>query len=193
MKDADIVQLYFSRNESAIEETQKSYGRYLQSLLFRIIPNREDCEECENDVYLAAWNQIPPEKPQDLRTYLAKIARCRATDVVRKQTAEKRGGSEVILSLEELTECAEIADEKSDTAKQVEDQMATEELTKAIDSFLRTLPENERRIFVRRYWYYESVKELSEHFGYTESHMKVTLFRTREKLRKYLAKEGIRV
>ena len=186
MEDREIVSLFEKRDERAIEESKKKYSRYVRSISLGILHSDEDVDECENDAYLGAWNSIPPHHPEDLRTYLGKLARRISIDRFRAETAEKRGGTETALSLDELEECV-----PAGSVNPVEEAAEAADLARIIDAFLRTLPVNERRMFLRRYWYFDSVKEIAERFGSGESRVKTTLFRTREKLKAVLTKEGI--
>ena len=186
MEDREIVSLFENRDERAIQEAKKKYSRYVRSISLRILHSEEDAMECENDAYLGAWNSIPPNRPEDLRTYLGKIARRISIDRFRAETAEKRGGTETVLSLDELEECI-----PATSGNPVEEAAEAADLGRIIDAFLRTLPVNERRMFLRRYWYFDSVKEIAERFGSGESRVKTTLFRTREKLKAVLQQEGI--
>ena len=184
MNDSQIVDLYWARDERAIAETRDKYGQYCYAIAYNILNRREDSEECVNDTYLKAWNAMPPHKPSILSTFLGKITRCNALDRLRHYTAKKRGSSQVALSLEELTEC--ISDGKS-----IDENLHAEELSKHIDSFLRSLPSAQRSIFICRYWFFDPISDIAKQFGYTESKVKTTLLRTREKLKKYLEKEDI--
>jgi len=184
MNDSQIVALYWSRDEQAIAETRVKYGQYCYAIAYNILHHSEDAEECVNDTYLNAWNAMPPHKPSILSTFLGKITRCLALDRLRRYTAEKRGGGQVALSLDELAEC--ITDGKS-----IDDNLHAEELSKHIDSFLRSLPSAQRSIFICRYWFFDPISDIAKQFGYTESKIKTTLLRTREKLKKYLEKEDI--
>ena len=184
MEDKDIVQLYFSRDEKAIEETKIKYGHYCFSIANRILSNREDAEESVNDTYIAAWNSIPPQKPQKLSLFLAAIVRNLSIIRYRHNTAQKRGGNEVALALDELYEV--IPSQNSP-----EKEMETKELAKVLDSFIRTLGHEERCFFIRRYWYTYSVSEIAKEYSCTESKVKMRLKRTRDKLHKVLEKEEI--
>lgn len=186
MEDREIVSLFEKRDERAINEAKAKYSRYVRSISFGILHSEEDVEECENDAYLGAWNSIPPHHPEDLRTYLGKIARRVSIDRFRQESAEKRGGTETALSLDEFEECV-----PSSAGNPVEEAVEAADLSRIIDAFLRTLPVNERRMFLRRYWFFDSVKEIAERFGSGESRVKTQLFRTREKLKAVLLKEGI--
>lgn len=183
MDDKKIVELYWQRNESAISETKAHYGKYCYSIAYGILKNNEDAQECENDTYLEAWNTIPPKTPIHLSAFLGTISRQKAIDKWRRKNAVKRGG-EVALSLDELESC--IPDNKA-----IDDYLLAEELSKIISDFLRTLPQNERIVFVRRYWYFDSVNDICRRFGYGQSKVKMMLKRTRDKLISYLEQEGV--
>lgn len=183
MNDSEIVDLYWKRDEAALVRTAERYGSRLRGLAFNILEDRTAAEECENDTYLAAWNSIPPHAPRSyLFAYLARIARHLSLDRCRARSREKRGGR-----MEELT--VELA--ASLPAKETaETQLEAKELTRAINAFLHTLPEEKRDVFLRRYWYFDSVAALAEQTGWSESRVKTTLHRLRSALRAYLEKEG---
>lgn len=183
MDDQKIVALYWQRDESAIAETQKKYGRFCYSIAYNLLHSHEDAEECENDTYLDAWNTIPPQKPAILSSFLGMITRRRALDRYRVKRAQKRGGDTVHVSFEELEEC--IAAPYS-----MDDEDATEALTAALNRFLCRLPSRECDVFLRRYWFFDSVRDICERYGYGESKVKMMLKRTRDKLAAYLKKEG---
>ena len=184
MDDSKIIELYMDRSEQAISETDRKYGRYCHYIAYNILHNDEDSEECVNDTYLRTWNSIPPKRPNKLQTFLGKITRNLSLNKYEKQSAEKRGSGQIPLILDELTECIP-ADRNSETL--VEDMVIKETL----DRFLENLSADARKIFVRRYWYMSSVKEIAEEYGLSESKVTVTLFRTRQKLKTVLEKEGI--
>lgn len=184
MDDSKIIELYMDRSEQAISETARKYGRYCHYIAYNILHNDEDSEECVNDTYLRTWNSIPPKRPNKLQTFLGKITRNLSLNKYEKQSAEKRGSGQIPLILDELTECIP-ADRSSETL--VEDMVIKETL----DRFLENLSADARKIFVRRYWYMSSVKEIAEEYGLSESKVTVTLFRTRQKLKTVLEKEGI--
>lgn len=183
MEDSRIIELFFSRSEQAISELAYKYGKVCRKIAVNILNNVEDAEECVNDAYLGAWNSIPPQKPNPLVTYICKITRNVALKKYRYNTAKRRNGYYDI-SLSELEEC--IPSARQDTAS-----CTGEELTKVIENFLNTLDKKSRVMFVKRYWYAESVKEIAEEFGVTENSISVKLLRIREKLRKYLIREGV--
>ena len=183
MDDAKIVQLYFERNEQAIEETANKYGRYCTSIANNILGNKEDVEECVNDTYLNTWNSIPPHRPKVLSTFLGKIVRNLAFNRYKHDHADKRGGGEMPLVLDELAECVSGSDN-------VADEYATKELVSTINEFLSTLPEDKRKIFVRRYWYTESVVEIAKRYNMESTAVSMILSRLRTKLHNYLIERG---
>ena len=184
MDDSRIVALYWARNDLAIRETKKKYGRYCYAIAYNILHNAQDAEESENDTYLDAWNAMPPHQPKLLSTFLGKITRRISLDKWRSRTAEKRGGSQVTLSLDELMEC--IPD-----SKQIDDRLQSEALATIIDHFLRSLPAQERSVFLCRHWFFDPIEDISREFGFSQSKVKTMLCRTRQKLKDYLEKEGI--
>ena len=186
MEDAQIVDLYFARSEQAIAETTHKYGKYLYTIAFNILSSNRDSEEAVNDTYLGAWHSIPPHRPNRLSTYLGKITRRIALEKWKYYRTQKRGGGEVSFALDELEECITTGE----TPQQV---LEMKELTRRINSFLKSLPEIEQRIFVCRYWYVMPLKEIAREFGFSESKVKSILSRTRAKLRTCLEKEGITV
>ena len=183
MEDLKIIELFFERNENAISETERKYGRYLSKIAFNILFDAEDCKDCVNDTYMKAWNTIPPQKPKVLRTFLGKITRHLAIDVFRKKHAEKRGNSEFALSLSELDEC--IPDNLS-----AETAFEEKELSESINRFLSSLSGENRDIFICRYFYSDSIKDIASFFGTSESKVKSSLFRSRKALKEHLEKEG---
>ena len=184
MNDKSIVDLYFSRDEEAITQTDKKYGRYCYSIAYNILTNKEDAEESVSDTYMTAWRAIPPRRPSVLSTFLGKITRNLAIDRWRERSAYKRGGGEVTLALEELEDCVA-------GLQNVEMEYERKELIRAYVKFLDALPVTERRVFLRRYWYVDSVEAIAEKFGFSQSKVKTMLHRTRAKLRKQLAEEGL--
>lgn len=184
MKDQQILELYFQRSEAAIAETAEKYGKYCFRIAYNILEDREDSQESVNDTYLAAWNHIPPRKPQILATFLGKITRNLSLNRWKSRRAYKRGGGEVTLALEELGDCVS-------TGESAQDVLERKELLRALNRFLADLPETERKLFVCRYWYLESIHSLEVRFGFSESKVKSMLYRTRGKLRRYLEKEGL--
>ncbi len=184
MDDQMIVQLYWERSEQAIRETDQKYGGYCYAIAKNILENKEDAQECVNDTYLAAWNTIPPKRPSVLATFLGKITRHISIDRWRARGAYKRGGGQVVMALEELEEC--VASKET-----VEKTYARKELLAAYRRFIEKLPAAERRVFLLRYWYLDSIGDIAQKCGFSESKIKSMLHRTRQKLKKCLAQEGL--
>ncbi len=183
MEDSRIVELYWRKDSQAIAASEEKYGSYCRAIAENILHNKEDAEECVNDTWLHAWNAIPPQRPQSLKLFLAKITRNLSFNRWNEQTAEKRGGQEAVLVLDELAECLQ-----SETA--VEDEVIFRELRVCIRNFVRELPEREGNVFARRYFFLDSVSSIAERYGMTENYVMVMLNRTRKKLKKRLSKEG---
>ena len=183
MTDDKIIQLYFDRDESAIQETEIKYGRYCAEVADRILNNVEDTEECLNDAWMRVWNAIPPNRPTHFRLYLATIVRNLAFSVYRSKNAGKRGKGEIAVVLDELEEC--LAGDND-----VENACIAADLQKEINSFIRSLPEKEGNILVRRYYFSDSMKEISGRYGIPENTVRVLLYRTRNKLREHLEERG---
>lgn len=184
MNDEQIVDLYWARNEAAINETAVKYGSYCHSIAQNILDNRDDAEECVNDTWLDAWNSMPPHRPSILSTFLGKITRRISIDKWRHGNAKKRGGGQVPLVLEELEDC--VSDGTS-----IEDEAERKLLAEVIASFVQALPETEQKVFLCRYWYMDSVGSIATRFRFSESKVKSMLRRTRERLRKRLELEGL--
>ena len=184
MTDSQIVALYFDRDQRAIEETAAKYGNYCYSIVHNILQSKEDAEEAVSDTYLGAWASIPPHRPAVLRTFLGKIARRTALKKWEKMRTQKRGGGEVALALEELSEY--LSDGTTPEAA-----IEAAELTQILNAFLRKLPKEERQVFHCRYWYLDPIADIAKRFGYSQSKVKSMLSRTRIKLRATLTKEGI--
>lgn len=184
MEDSLIIDLYFQRSEEAISATADKYGNYCFSIARNILSDHSDSEEAVNDTYLAAWKAIPPHIPQSLAAFLGRITR--RISITRWQAAHaaKRGGGEVPLALEELSGCIP-------SPMDVQQELEAAELTKLLDTFLRSLPRTERRVFLCRYWHLDSISDIAGQFGFSQSKVKSMLFRTRNKLRTLLEKEGI--
>ena len=183
MEDIDIVNLYWERNPNAIKETASKYGGYCKSIAKNILGNNEDAEECVNNAYLSAWNSIPPHRPSMLSTYLGKITRNLSFDRVRSRNADKRGGGEIELVLDELAECVS-------GTESVEQEIEKNELVKTINSFLETLSQEKCNIFLCRYWYAMPISEIVNRFNLTEANVSVILNRIRSKLKIYLIERG---
>ena len=178
MEDSGILELYWGRNERAISETDAKYGRFCYAVAYNILRDGADAEESVNDTYL------PPHCPNVLRTFLGKLARRISISRWRHKSAEKRGGSEAELALEELSWCLP-------DSSRIDERIALAELSAAIDAFLREQPETQRKVFVCRYWYCESVEEIARRFGFSKGKVKSMLFRLREKLASRLSEEGL--
>ena len=183
MEDSRIIGLFFERSEQALEELDRKYGAAVKKTAANILSDRLDTEECVNDTYLRVWNSIPPQKPNPLVSYVCKIARNLALDRYRSNTAEKRNGN-LDLVLEEMEECIP-------SNMSVETELEAQELTQEINRFLSALPKDDRFLFVRRYWYGDSVADLAAMTGGSANRISVRLFRIREKLRNTLTKEGL--
>ena len=183
MDDQNIIALYWARSETAISETAQKYGGYCFSIAKNILTNHEDAEESVNDTYLTAWNAMPPSRPSILATFLGKITRRLAIDRWRYRNACKRGGGEVTLALDELEDCA--------SQDSLEKAMDRKELAVAFNSFLESLPETERLVFLSRYWYLDPIADIAEHFGFSVSKVTSMLRRTRGRLRQALEKEEL--
>ena len=186
MEDKEIVKLYWDRDEQAIKESKDKYTPYCYAIAQNILFNKEDTEETLNDTWLAAWNAIPPHHPLVLSTFLGKITRRLSFNKWRNKNAEKRGGGEVTLSFDELEGC--IPDQHS-----IRSGLSENLLSDILNSFLAELKESDRKMFVCRYWYFDSIADICERFAFTPSKVKSMLSRTRKKLAAYLQKEGISV
>jgi RNA polymerase sigma factor, sigma-70 family len=184
MEDDRIVDLFLERNEDAITECQNKYGKDLCKISFRMTGDHETTKECENDTYLKAWNLIPPHEPrQYLFAFLAGIIRNITFDRIRRDKAKKRSALFVELS-KEMESCI------PDRSKTLEEKMITDEISGKVNTFLKLLPKKRRMLFVRRYYYMDSISELATSFGWSESKVKMTLFRIRKQLAEYMRKEG---
>lgn len=184
MDDSRIMELYWSRDESAISETAVKYGGYCFSIARNILTNHEDAEESVSDTYLAAWNAMPPRRPSILATFLGKLTRHISIDRWRANHTDKRGGGELPLALEELGDCAGFG-------PGLETVVLRRELAQTLNRFVDALPDPERSVFLCRYWYLDPIHDIAEHFGFTESKVASMLLRTRKKLRSQLEKEGL--
>lgn len=182
MNDERLVQQFWDRNEDAITGSKRQYGSYCLYIAENILHNREDSEECLNDALLAAWESIPPKRPENLKTYLGKLIRETAISRWRKNKAAKRITPDSVVSLDELEEMI--------GESRVEESVEEEELSRSISSFLRAVKETERNIFVRRYWYYDSIDSICTRYGFSKGKVLMTLKRTRDKLAEHLKKEG---
>lgn len=182
MEDEKIIDLFWARDQRAINETNVKYGKRLQKLAERILQRLQDAEECVSDTYFRTWNTIPPTRPQHLYAYLAKICRLVSYEKLDWLNAQKRSAEVVSLSAE-LELCI--------PAGMEDHQIESQEIGRLLDVFLGTLKKEQRVMFVRRYWYGYSISEIAQTFGIGESKAKTSLFRTRNKLRDFLEREGV--
>ena len=183
MQDAQIIELYFARDQEAIAATSEKYNNYCMKIAMNILQNPGDSEECVNDTYLAAWNSIPPNRPEKLSSYLARLTRNLSINRYKARMAERRGGGEFAVSLDELDDC--IADESL--------SFGEEELGALISEFLFTVSKETRQVFVRRYFYSDSVSAICLRFKMSESKVKSMLHRTRLGLKDFLARHDIQI
>ena len=183
MTDEKIVELYWERSEEAIKETDKQYGRYFHYIAKEILHDEEDAKEIVNDTYLKAWNSIPPEKPHPLKAFLGRITRQLSLNRLEQINAQKRGGGQHFLALDELAECIPDGSAGEDLASNID-------LTDTINRFLKGLPVEQRQVFINRYWYMSSISDIATSFGVSESKVTSILFRVRKKLKDHLIKEG---
>ena len=171
LQDEQIIDLYWARSERAIEESGVKYGAYCRTIAWNVLYSREDSEECVNDTWMNAWNAMPPQRPSILRAFLGRITRNLALNRYERDHAEKRG--------------------KGETAAEIREEGML--LREVLDRFLEGMKPEERKLFVGRYWYLRPVKELAEAYGFSESKVKMTLLRSREKLKQALLQEGIAI
>ena len=183
MDDEAIIALYIKRSERAVEVTAEKYGALCRSVAYDILRSREDAEECVNDTYLSAWESIPPDHPSNLGAYLCRITRNRALNMIRESSAQKRGGVQYDMLLGELDDIV------PDSGGDIADTVA---LRTAMTKFLTGLDPKSRMVFMRRYWYMRSTREIARDFKLSETTVRVTLHRVRKKLKKYLEENGIR-
>ena len=182
MQDEQIIGLYFARDERAIAETEAKYGNYCIGIAHNILQNLQDSEECVNDTWLSAWDSIPPAKPSVLKTYLGKITRNLALDRWRHAHSEKRGSGRISVALDEVHEIIS-------SGYSVSDEYLEREFMRLINHFLHSLPDRERNVFIRRYYFANNIPEIAVRFGITQSNTRKILSRTRQKLKIYLDKE----
>lgn len=183
MDDKRIIELYWNRDEAAIRETDTRYGRYLWTIAYHVLADREDSEECVNDSYYKAWSAIPPHRPVSLSSFLGRIVRQLAVDRFRHRSAQKRTPSEYALSLDELAECVNGGEEPHEIAE-------LNLLAQAVSNYLRSLSREMRYAFLWRYYFMDSVKDITQRLDASESQVKSMLYRARAGLREYLEKEG---
>ncbi len=184
MEDADIVQLFWDRDEEALRQTESKYGTYLHSIVRRVLTDPEDCRESVNDTLLRAWNSMPPNRPERLGPYLGRLARRAAIDELRRRSRGGRLNTEYELSLEELEECAVSGDVPHEEAELAD-------LAAGIDRWLHTLPDHTRVLFLRRYYWLDSLAEAAAFCTMSETRAASLLFRARRGLKNYLKEEGL--
>lgn len=183
MRDEEIINLYWERQEKAIYETDQKYGKYCNTISFNILQNSEEAKECVNDTYLKTWNSIPPQKPNILKVYLGRIARNLAINQYERKKAKKRDYT-LEIALEELNECIS-------SNNNIEEELDYKELVNILNIFLSELSQDKRKIFLERYWYLYSIKEISFNNKISESNVKITLLRLRNQLKNYLKEGGL--
>ena len=183
MEDAEIVQLYWDRDEQAVYESSRKYGAYCSAVACNILHDHADVQECVNDTWLHAWNAMPPHRPSVLSVFLAKITRNLSFDLYRRKHREKRGGHNIVLVLDELAECVSGKDDP-------EKDLHAKQLREDIGRFLEKLPEDKRYMFILRYWYAYSIADIAERFSKSENNVSVSLSRIRTRLRTYLIERG---
>jgi RNA polymerase sigma-70 factor (ECF subfamily) len=183
LDDKAIISLYEARNENAISETERKYGRYLTKVSMNILSDAQYSEECVSDTYLRAWNTIPPEKPNVLRLFLARITRNLSLNKYNSVRAEKRGGTQTETALEELSEVVSGEDGP-------QERLERKELVAAINAYLLSLGARERGIFVSRYFYLESFRQIAARYSVKEENARLILSRVRKGMKEYLDKEG---
>ena len=184
MDDVMILDLYLARSESAINETAKKYGNYCYTIADNILQNNEDAEECVNDTYLRAWDNIPPQRPGIFSSFLGKITRNLSLNKYKERNTKKRGGGEIALLFSELEDCIP-------SNSNVEAEYESNQVVEIINSFLRSMDSEGRAVFVRRYWYADNIQAIAARYQMSESKVKSMLFRVRKLLKTYLENEGV--
>lgn len=189
LDDTKIIELFHQRNESAIEETDRKYGRLLNRVSNNIVQNEQDAEECVSDTYISTWNTIPPQKPNSLKMFLLKIVRNISINKFHHTNRKKRGGGEYTAVFEELD--TSLSSAANGTASMQHNDIADEiALRDALNRFLECLPESQRAVFIGRYWYFESITEIADNLNMSPSNVKMILLRCRKSLMELLQKEG---
>lgn len=182
MNDSQIIELYFARNQRALSESQTKFGAYCTSVARNILNDDRDVEEAVNQTWFESWKVIPPQKPDILSAFLGKITRNISLNMIRSRSAQKRQAD----FAESYSELEEIVGTSS-----VEDEISAKDLAGSINRFIAELPEIQQKIFVCRYWYFDSVEEIGKRFGFSKSKVKSTLYRIRKKLHKHLTEENL--
>lgn len=183
MDDSEIIRLFTERSEQAVEAAFRKYGRYCKTVAFNILQNNEDADECVNEALMRLWDSIPPNDPPVFSAYLARIVKNCAYDRLRQAMREKRGGGEMTLVFEEISDCVS-------GSSSVEDELEFRELNAAISDFLAKINTKHRKMFLLRYWYCFSISEIAARLGTSENSVSVTLARVRRKIKEYLTKRG---
>ena len=184
MEDSKIIELYWNRDEAALSEASQKYGKYCHSISFCILKNQEDSEECVNDTWLHSWNAMPPQRPASLKAFLGRITRNLSLNHYEKSHAKKRGSGEYPYVLDELSDCLP-------SPQNIEQEIEAAELTGLLNRFLAAQPYENRRIFVQRYWYLCSIRQIALDCELGRSAVKMRLMRMREELKKMLLSEGL--
>ncbi len=184
VEDREIVALYWQRDERAVEETERQYGSYCRSISYGILRNRQDSEECVNDTWLRAWHAMPPQRPRILSAFLGKITRNLSLQAYERRQAQKRGGGQVLLALEELESCLEDGPEL---------QLEAAELGRLLDQFVRSLPLKDGCVFIRRYWFLDPLEDIAAQYRMALGSVKSSLYRSRGKLRVFLEEKGVQL
>lgn len=182
MEDSQIIELYFSRNQQALLESQSKYGKYCHAVARNILSDVRDIEESINQTWFEAWRSIPPKKPNILSAFLGGITRNICLNILRSHSAQKRH-TDFVESYNELSEMI--------GTESIEDEIFTKQLAESVNEFIGELPEIQRKVFVCRYWYFDSIDEISRHFGFTEGKVKSMLYRVRRNLQKHLKQEEL--
>lgn len=188
MEDTQIIELFWDRDETALNEIGQKYGHFCFNIAWKILANKEDSEECVNDTWFAAWRYIPPKRPTILSSFLGKITRNFAIDNLRKKYAAKRMDLHMTNTMVDITQ--EVKALNQQITYSLDKHIEEKELVQLINTFLQELKDKDRDIFLRRYWHMDSIAEISKRHGESESSIKSNLFRTRNKLKKELKKEG---
>ena len=184
MDDLGIIELYFARDEQALKETDAKYGRLCHSIAYNILNNNEDSEECVNDTYIGVWNAIPPTRPNNLMAFVCRITRNLSLKRIESMSRQKRSQA-TLVSLDELSEV--LSDER------IAEGVSDEDIGKAISDFLKNEKEDARNVFIRKYYFFDSIAGISKRYGFTESKVKNMLYHTRNKLKEHLIREGVEI
>lgn len=186
IEDNDIIELFIARDESAVAEVRKKYGGLCYSIAYNVLHNKEDAEECVNDLYISLWNAVPPAAPNNLKAYICKVVRNISLLRLKYNEAGKRN-SKLSVSLSEIESALEGSEDTASDLTAAEEGMAG----KLISEFLRQQKSEQREVFIRRYWFMDSIKQIAMDYSFSESKVKSMLVRTRSKLKRYLKKGGI--